>query len=206
MLAFALCAVLAGSPQAPWKQVVDGDVKVYAREVPGARVAQIKADMVMTVTPLEVREVLLDDEYTRHSPYVAEYRTVQHPAPNRWIRYTRLALPVVDDRDYFIDLTQESDLAPDGSGVYHASWKPWGLELPSRSGIVRVKVNDGYWDLRTAPDGVHAQIEYYLNFDPGGLLPAWIVDRGNKSVLPDVLHALQKEALRRRAEKASAAR
>ena len=181
-------------------------MKVYTREQPGERVAQIKADMVAAVTPLEIREVLLDEDFSRKSPYVAEYRTVDHPAPNRWIRYTRLAFPVVDDRDYFIDLVLETDLAPDGSGVYHASWKPWGLDRPSRSGIVRVTVNQGYWDVRTAPDGVHAQLEYYLDFDPGGLLPGWLVDRGNKSVLPDVLHALEKEALRRRAAKASASK
>jgi hypothetical protein len=204
MTSLLLLALLAGAPDpAAWRQVVEGDVQVFARSQPGQRVAEIKADMVMTVTPAEVRAVLLDEEYTRHSPYVGEYRTLDSPEPNLAIRYTRLALPVVDDRDYFIAVRRDTDLAADGTGVFHSSWVPWGLDRPARKGVIRVTVNSGYWDVKPAPDGVHAQVEYYLMFDPGGAIPAWAVDAGNKRILPDVLHALQKEALRRREASAS---
>ena len=206
MVGLVMLAILAGAPDASdgWNLVVDSDVKVYTRSQPGARVHEIKADAVLQVTPKEFRAVLVDTEYTRKAKWIGEYRTVDHPSENVWIRYTRLDLPVVDDRDYFIEIHRDSDLADDGSGCFHSSWKPWGLELPARKGVVRVTTNTGYWDVKTAPDGVHAQVEYYLMFDPGGSIPGWAADRGNKRILPDVLHGVEQEAIRRRSEKASA--
>ena len=127
-----------------WQLVVDGDVKVSTR--PQASCAEeVRGDMVMHVSAAEVRAVLLDEEYARRAPYMAEFRAVAHPTPNTWVHYTRLALPIVDDRDYFIKFTLESDLAPDRSGEYRSSWKPWGLDRPARRGVVRMVHNEGYW-------------------------------------------------------------
>lgn len=211
MIAWLLCAALAAAPAAPdagalppWTKVADGRVQVFSRRAPGVRVAELKAQMIMAVTPLEVRAVLLDDDYTRREPYVGEYKTVAQLGPSEWIHYTRLALPVVSDRDYFIDITRVHDLAPDGSGEYLTTWVPWAVKQPEKSGVVRVTTNSGHWLVKATPDGAHAFVEYYLSFDSGGWLPAWVVNRGNKSVLPDVLNALEKEALRRRAAQADA--
>ena len=211
MIAWLLCAALASAPvqpdagaPPPWKKVADGRVQVFSRRAPGVRVAELKAQMIMAVTPLEVRAVLLDDDYTRHAPYVGEYTVVKTLKPNEWIHYTRLALPVVSDRDYYIDITRVRDLAPDGTGEYLATWVPWSAPQPEKDGVVRVTTNSGHWLVKATPDGAHAFVEYYLSFDSGGWLPAWVVNRGNKSVLPDVLGALEKEALRRRAGRAEA--
>lgn len=207
MVAWVLvAAVLAGAPDADgWKQVTSsGDVAISARNVPGERAAAIRGVMTMKVTPAEVRAVLLDEDYARHAKYIAEYRTIDRPAPNKVIRYTRLGLPVVDDRDYFIEITREKDLNPDGTGEYRSTWKPWGLDRPARRGVVRVTTNSGYWDVKPADGGAHALVEYFLQFDPGGVLPTWIVDQGNKRILPDVLHGIEAEALRRREANAQA--
>lgn len=200
MVAWLLAAaVLAGGPEAEgWKKVVDGDVAIYARNLPGERAAAIRGITVMKVTPAEVRAVLIDEAYARRAKYIDEYRTIDKPAPNVVIRYTRLGLPIVDDRDYFIEITREKDLAPDGSGTFHSVWKPWGLDRPSRKGVVRVTINSGYWDVTPADGGAHARVEYYLQFDPGGSMPGWVVDEGNRRILPDVLRGIEKEALRRR--------
>jgi hypothetical protein len=206
MFGLVAAGLLAVAPVGEgWKQVVDGDVKVFTRSTPGARVAETRAEMTMKVTPLEVREILTDDDFAAKGPYVAEYREIERLAPNHWIHYTRLALPIIEDRDFFIDITCEQDLARDGSGIYRESWKPWPGR-PERKGVVRVNTNAGHWEVRPAADGAHAEVEYYLMFDPGGSIPGWVVDRGNKSVLPDLLRGIEQEAMRRRQTRQSAAR
>jgi hypothetical protein len=200
MVALLALAVLAASPEAGdgWKQVVDGDVKVFSRAKAGQRVMEMRAEMTMAATPAEVRAVLLDEDYARRTPYVAETRLVAQPAPLVKIKYTRLAFPVIEDRDYFIEVTREQDLAPDGSGIYHATWKPWGLDRPPRDGVVRVTTNEGYWDVRPEPDWHGCHVTYYLLSDPGGNIPAFAINLGNKRVLPDVLHAIYDEVVKRR--------
>jgi hypothetical protein len=196
MWVLALAAVLAGAP-GPWKQVEKGDVAVYTRDRPGESVSDVKAVMDMNATPAEIRDVLEDDSYARRQPHVKEYRTIDHPAPNVWDRYGRLTFPFFKDRDYFVTSTVNRDLNPDGSGSYHASWKPWGQDRPSRFNIVRLTKNSGYWDVQPLP-GHRSQVTYEISVDPGGSIPGWAVNMVNKSVMPGVLGDLQKEVLRRR--------
>lgn len=200
MVGFLLLALLAGDTPGEWKQIVTGDVNIFTRLQPGARVHEIRGTMTMKVTPAEIRAVVTDESYARRAPYMAEYRTLAHPTPTTWVRYTRLGLPIIEDRDYFIEVTREQDLAPDGSGSFRSTWKPWGLDRPERKGVVRVTVNSGYWSIQPAAGGTASEVEYYLMFDPGGSIPAWVAEQGNKRILPDVMRGLEKECLRRRAE------
>ena len=191
--------LLASTPSTDgWELVGDGDVKVYSRHREGARVMEMRAETVLAARPLEVRDVLIDDDYTRRSPYVAEDRIVSQPSPMVKVKYTRLAFPIIDDRDYFIEVTREQDIAPDGSGTYHATWKPWGLDQAARSGVVRITTNEGYWDVRPDPATGGSQVIYYLLSDPGGHIPGFAINMGNRRVMPDILHAIYKEILKRR--------
>jgi hypothetical protein len=68
--------------------------------------------------------------------------------------------------------------------------------------VIRVRVNDGYWEVR--PEGAHrCRVTCFLHFDPGGDLPGWAVELGQTRVLPETLRDLRKEVERRR-ETASA--
>jgi hypothetical protein len=201
MLALLALALLSAAPDVPddgWKLLVDGDVKVFSRQKPGARVLEMKAEMLMPATPREVRDVLMDEEYSKRTPWVAENRLIDRPTPNSKVKYTRLAFPIIQDRDYFITVTCEQDLAEDGSGLYHSSWKPWGLDRPARDGVVRVTTCEGYWDVRPDGDGHASHVTYYLLSDPGGNIPAFAVNLGNKRVLPELMHGLLDEVVRRR--------
>jgi hypothetical protein len=194
-----LISTVAGASDEGWTQVVDADVKVFTRSQPGQRVAEIRAEMVMEATPAEVKAALLDEEHNKHVPYVVEDRTVLPLGPTSKVRYARLSFPIIEDRDYFIQVTTEQDFDAQGHGVFHSVWKPWGLDRPPRDGIVRVTTNQGYWDIRAEGTDEHrAHVTYYLLSDPGGAIPAWIINMGNKQVMPSVLKALYQDVLRRR--------
>lgn len=196
--AFAVAVVAAAPSVADWKLVADGEVKLYARKLPGERVAELRAETLMAASAVEVRAVLMDEGYCSKLPHVSEYLTFAHPTPTTSLKYTRLSLPLVSDRDYYVETTRESDLAPDGTGVLHISWRPCCVERPEESGAIRLRVNEGYWDIRAEGDAAHARVTYYLRMDPGGAVPAWIIDIGNRSVMPDVLRSLYDEVKRRR--------
>lgn len=197
-------AVLAGAPA--WKQVQSGDVQVFTRSVPGQRTAELKALAYVEGSPAEVRDVLEDEAFTqKSSAHLVEYRTVQRLAPNSVVRYGRVSFPFFEDRDYFIQVTLEKDLAPDGSGSYRSSWRPWGLDRPSRASVVRITENRGYWQVDPVDHGTRSRVEYYLSCDPGGSLPAWAIDLVQTRVVPDVLRSLQREVVHRRTAGASAA-
>jgi hypothetical protein len=210
--ALVLMVALSGTPaepasETPWTQVHDGDVKVYAREHAGGRVLEVKGEAVLDASPLELQGVFLDqDPHRPKTPYVVESRLVKTLDDHRTVRYQHLAFPVISDRDYFMEVNHESLVRPDGTGTYRSSWKPWGAELPARDGIVRVTTNEGYWEITAAGQPDHAHVTYYVYSDPGGALPAWVINMGNKRVLPDLIHHLEERVVEYRArEKAERA-
>jgi hypothetical protein len=191
--------LIAAAPGADgWVQVTQGEVRVFSRVRDGVRVKEMRVETVMAARPDEVRAVLIDPDYARRTPYVAETRIVEQSSPAVKVTYTRLSFPIIDDRDYFIEVTREQDLAADGSGIYHAAWKPWGGALPPRTGVVRVTTNEGYWDVRPDPETGGSLVTYYLLSDPGGNIPTFAINLGNRRVLPDILHAIYDEIVKRR--------
>jgi hypothetical protein len=196
-LMLVAAALMADPDPGPWQQVVSSDVTVSIRNRPGVRIQEIKGEYLIDASPMEVRNVLTDPSYGARAPYVSEYQTISRQG-NSVVRYTHLSLPIVADRDWYIECTRESDLAPDGSGVYRSSWKPWGADIPARHNIVRVTTNEGYWQVDPGVDPGHARITYYLLSDPGGDIPGWVINMANRKMLPELLHNLRKEILRRR--------
>jgi hypothetical protein len=66
------------------------------------------------------------------------------------------------------------------------------LETPSGKGI-QLKVDDGHWRF-CAIGKSKTFVEYYINSDPGGLLPSWAVNQANTEAVPDVLKAVARRA------------
>ena len=186
--------VAAGAPGA-WEQVATGDVQVWVREDPRSRVREVRASKVIHASAERLKALISDEERARHGPHVVEYRTVANPSPGVWIRYARVSVPLMEDRDAFVRVTQDRDLEPDGSGDYHLSWVPWGDDRPTRAGVVRVRQTRGYWDIQALGGGL-ARVEYDLACDPGGMMPSFVVNLVNKRLVPGVLFDLERDAMK----------
>ena len=189
-------ALLAtGAPGGGWEQVSSGDVEVWVRQRPQSDVREVRARKVIHADASLLKDLISDEERARHGPHVVEYRIIEDPAPGVWIRYARVSVPLMEDRDAFVRVTLDRDLAPDGRGNYHLSWVPWGDERPRRSGVVRVRQTRGYWDIQSLGDGTSI-VEYDLACDPGGMMPAFVVNLVNKRLVPDVLNDLERDAMK----------
>lgn len=201
--------VLGSEPAAekPWALELDaGGLTVHARSRTGQRVKEVRAVGRIDGPPELVREILRDEAYVRSMPHVKEYRIVKDVSERHFVSYSRLVFPVIDDRDYFLDSNTESELAEDGSGSYRRSFKASGEARPTRAGIVRITVCEGFWEIAADADKTQSVATYYLLTDPGGWIPGWLADRANRSAVPSLFESLRAEVQKRKAARAVAAK
>ena len=65
--------------------------------------------------------------------------------------------------------------------------------MPERKGIVRLKYNEGVWEI-TPKGESSAHIVYKFAVDPGGSVPGWLANMGQKDAVLDTLKAVQERA------------
>jgi len=187
--------------------------RLYRRADDGPSGVALRADGRMDAPAWAVRDVLL--EPARHpgvAPYLVARRVV---AAERcmdgaagppgckvsWV-YERFSPPVASDRDQVLRVEIRRDGLADGT-EFELAWElDDGRGSPPPQGVVRTRRNRGAW--RVAPDGGATRFSYWLALDPGGDVPAWIVDRGNRTQVPAVIAAVEEAARRLAADRAAA--
>jgi hypothetical protein len=137
----------------------------------------------MPAPPHVVNAVLAAVErYPEFMPYVKEARILSMDGATISV-YQRLAFGLVglSDRDYVIDITQTVETDRQGRTIYGRRWLVGdSSRVPERPSTVRLSVNRGYWRLASDDSGPTAtRATYCLFTDPGGALPAFIVNQAN---------------------------
>lgn len=185
-----------------WETVATGTITVKARNKSGTAIREIWAEGDMKASAQDIQSAILDPEaYTKFMPYVKECRYVGKPEADgtRYV-YTKLDLPMVSPRDYVVKVTTPQKVKEDGTGVFENRWESAWEKIPTRSNVVRLKINEGSW-LVTAKDGDTSHVVYKFTVDPGGMIPSFAANIGNKSGVTDTFKAVEKEANRRKAER-----
>lgn len=198
--ALPLLVLLAGADEPAWRQVArDDGIVVMARTPEGGSVSEVKATALVDAPPQDVWRVIRDyNHYTKTMPYTEESRVLSSEQDGKIIVFHCVVnAPLVDKRDFIIRIVDESDWK-DGKGFLKSSWTAATEGVPpERKGVVRVKLNTGYWLLEPREEGKKTFATYYLYTDPGGSVPKWIADRANKTSVPDVLRAVRKHATKK---------
>jgi hypothetical protein len=189
-----------------WETVQTEPILIKTRKVPGTSISEIWSEGELAAPVQEIQDLLMDYEhYSEFMPYMKESRTVGQPEPDgsRWV-YTRLAFSsLVSSRDYVVLTRVEQKVNEDGSGEFRQHWKADGEKLPSRSHVVRVKVNEGSWQVTSrGPDKSFAVYRFMV--DPGGWIPKFAVNMGNREGVTDTFKAVEREAQRRMNARAGA--
>jgi hypothetical protein len=200
-------ALTAGSAMAEeWEKVADGDVVIRARkrpDIPGGR--EIWAEGELAAGIQYVQSALRDHESFRYwMPYVTESRVLA-AADGARVTYTRLDLPVISNRDYVLRVVDEQLLAADGTGVFRQKWTPENEAMPSRSGVVRLRHNEGSWLFTPSGEG-RVRFVYRFTVEPGGSIPGFLAGLGQKDAVMDTIRAVERRAQRLATERASADR
>lgn len=190
----ATCS-LAAEPK--WEIAVSGKVSVKTRSRPGTAVREVLAETDLDAPAFHVQRAIESaDRYASFMPYVKESRYVGEPEADgsRWA-YTRLAPPVVMPRDFVVRTRTMSRVTEDNEGEFTMAWEADGKKLPSRANAVRLSLNEGTWRVTPMPGG-RCHVVYQFAVDPGGLIPPFLADLGNRSAVPETFAAIEREALK----------
>jgi hypothetical protein len=177
-----------------WETVEDEDALIKVRPRQDGTGKEVWAEKDVEANANDVQVALMDSgSFRLWMPYVKESRVVTTNEDGSRVAYARLDLPVVDDRDYVIGVVDEKKLSEDGKGEYVQRWKVVDGGVPERKGVVRLKYNEGVWQVTSKGEN-KTHIVYRFSVDPGGSIPNWLASFGQKDGVLDTLGAVEKRA------------
>lgn len=143
--------------------------------------------------PLLEFGVLTDfDHYTDFMPHTKETRVIARQGEDRRTVYQRLKPPIVEERDYAIEIT----LSQEDGGVCQSRRTSAPDAVPLAEGCVRVRINSGTWRVEPLP-GDRARLIHRLQTHPGGSIPTWVANRSDTVATPALFTAIRREVARR---------
>ncbi|MGI5862752.1 MAG: hypothetical protein ACOX6T_11940 [Myxococcales bacterium] len=201
--AFALLLAAPARAGEAWTTVTEGPIVVKTRSVPGTDVREVWAEGEIDAPAIEVQAALMDTEgYARFMKYITESRWVGEPRPDgSRLAYALLELPIVSPRDYAISVKVDEMLEPGGTGRFRNHWFAVPDTVPRRTGVVRARVNSGGWTVTPRDGGRKAWGVYRFQIDPGGYVPGFAADLGNRKGVTGTFRSVEWEARRRAAER-----
>ncbi|XXF77760.1 SRPBCC family protein [Myxococcaceae bacterium GXIMD 01537] len=207
-LAVLLAAGMAGAEDAPaekpWKTIETEPITIKVQERADGKGKNVWAEGTLKADARDAQAALLDQEsYRRWMPYVKESRVVSTAPDGSRVTYTMLDLPIVSSRDYTCNVVNDSLVAADGTGAFTQRWWAVPDALPQRRGVVRLPRNEGSWRIEAQGEGTSHAV-YKFSVDPGGSLPGFLANTGQRGGVLDTWKAVEKRAAQARAEREKA--
>ncbi len=163
------------APQWRFIKEVEG-VKVYFRESEGSNIKEVKMQTTFNANLSSIVECLKDVDRYPKWVYKATYsKTVSKYSENDVIYYNYIDFPwPMQDRDIVIQskITQDANTRI----ITSESFAKWEAE-PFRKDVVRIQEFKSKWTFTPLGAGKVAG-EYVFRSNPGGSLPAWLVNLG----------------------------
>ena len=178
-----------------WKlaKVKDG-ITVYTRVPKGYKLKEYKAETIVNTPPERVLNVLTNaDRYAEWMSGLKETKLLKTEGNSVFYIYARLSVPwPFDDRDE----VSRSEIKKDTiRGGYFMPITLITNMVPKVKGVVRMTDGKGYWLLEPLPDGKTRVVHQFIG-DPGGRIPAWIVNIFIVDSPYKTLLGLKEEAMR----------
>ena len=163
--------------QGKWVLTKDQDgIQVYTRLLNTGKFKEVKVDFELDATENQLTSVLRDITHHKDWSYGTK-RTyvISKKGKDTIIYYSEVSLPwPLSNRDLVIELSFKKDTV---NNMLHIRAKSIPGVVPVKSGLVRVPSSIASWDVTPMPNHL-LKIEYILSADPGGALPAWLVNLG----------------------------
>jgi len=187
-----------------WQTVATGAITIKTRTVPGSPIREVLAEADLEASATDLQQAVLDVErFPKFMPYVRETRFVEKPTGDGTrVVYTALGLPIVKGRDFVIVDRVVKSLNADGTGEFITQWQVAKDRVAARANFVRVQTNTGSWKVTPKGRG-KSHVVYQFAVDPGGAIPPFLADLGNRNGVGDVFRAVEREAQRLQADRAA---
>jgi hypothetical protein len=184
-----------------WKFVSGREgIKVYNRSVLNSKIKALKAECILKASAEEVVGLLLDipaaKKWVCHAKECVLLKTV---SDRELFYYTEVDLPwPLDNRDFVTHLKISEDPVTKAINI-NAPAVP-GI-VPPKKGRIRISQSMASWTI-TPVGGGKLRVEYTLQVDPGGLIPAHIVNMFACQAPVETFTNMKKELQLRRAKSA----
>lgn len=161
--------------QQNWKLNTETDgMKVYTADVPGSKVKAIKVECDFNASLSQLVMVLLDVKTCTEWVYHTKSCTLlKQVSPSELYYYSEVNIPwPATNRDFVAHLNVTQN--PDTKVIYVDGPVVPGM-VPVKSGIVRIDHSIGKWVISPL-SAKSIRVVYTLQVDPGGNIPAWLVN------------------------------
>jgi hypothetical protein len=172
-------------------------IEISQREIPGQHLPVFRGVGVIEANLYEIMAVISDfDKLPQWMHKCIEARLLRREGDLVTYSYSRTDAPW-PVRDRYVVLRSEAVLVAPGEEV-HVHFRSVDSEPaePVR-GAVRMRRIEGHYRLRALAPG-ETWVEYQVASDPGGMLPAWIVERTSQDFPLRTLLNLRKQVARTR--------
>lgn len=186
----------------PWKLLRDQNgVLVYSHPMPGSDFSIYKTDTILNAPLDSIIAMALDFEHAQEwMPRVLSVEVIDYPSNDSITYYTSMDAPwPIMDRDAVTTVKITRD---PGKNVTTFTYKAKIDYIPKRQGFIRIPWTIGTWTLIPLQDGRVRSIRQGIT-DPGGWVPAWIVDWAIDTVMLEGENSVKRQLLNPRYEKAN---
>ncbi|MEO7213496.1 START domain-containing protein [Mucilaginibacter sp.] len=175
LLLLFILRISTASAQYKWTPKTDKDgIKVFTSLVPGSKFKAIKVEAELNATAAQLVKVLLDvkgcTEWVSHTKLCTLIKQV---SPSEVYYYSEIDVPwPATNRDFVAHLIVHQNpetkvVTVDGPAVP-------GF-VPVKDDIVRITASKGEWII-TPIQKDKIKVVYTLQVDPGGNIPAWLIN------------------------------
>ena len=163
------------SAQTDWQLSTEKEgIKVYTSIVPESKIKAIKVECSFTSTVSQFVSVILDVKNAAEWVYhTKSCSLVKQVSPSELYYYSEISLPwPAENRDFVAHLTVTQNEETKVTTIDGPSVSGF---VPVKDAIVRIDNSKGKWMITPLKNG-QIKVEYSLHVDPGGALPAWLVN------------------------------
>jgi len=171
-----LCSTYAFAQEpGPWELKKERqDLKIFVRDNPASPIKELKMKFTLEATMSAVVFLMQDIEaipdWVYKCPEAYHLNKINN---SEEFYYNRVDFPwPLDDRDLVVKSTLVQD--PVTKVVRSESYNRPAY-IPEKEGIVRIPKLHLWWEFTPRKNGF-IEVEYFLSSDPGGLIPAWIIN------------------------------
>lgn len=170
-----LMGLQKASAQQNWQLSTEtAGIKVFNSTVADSKVKALKVECEFNATLSQLVTVLLDVKTCPQWVYhTRSCELLKQVSPSELYYYSEISIPwPAENRDFVAHLIVKQD--PETKVVYIDGPAVPGF-VPLKKGIVRIDHSTGKWVLTPTANN-HVKVIYTLQVDPGGNIPAWLVN------------------------------
>ena len=161
--------------QTQWTLKTDEDgIQLYTKSVPGSSYKSLKTVCTLQTSLSSVAAVLLDVQQTKEWVYgTSTSSMLKQELPSAVYFYAEMGMPwPVTNRDFIVKISIMQDPVSKVITVLAENYPDY---LPEKKALVRIRNSSGKWLIEPLPNG-RVRVEYQLYVDPGGVVPASLVN------------------------------